>query len=54
MFDDGMTNEQSAKQEILARPDELDRLQEVVKDPATLEIIQRRKKDLRLTLDKLA
>lgn len=48
-----MTNEQSTRTEILARLDELDRLQDITTDRETLERIAERKKALRIALDKL-
>lgn len=48
-----MTDKQSDKTETLARIDELDRLEEITTDPATLVYITARKKALRSALDKL-
>lgn len=48
-----MTDKQSDKTETLARIDELDRLEAITTDPATLEYITERKKALRTALDKL-
>lgn len=48
-----MTDKQADKTEVLARIDELDRLEEVTTDPATLIYITARKKALRIALDKL-
>lgn len=49
----GMTNEQSRRNEILTRIDELNRMEEVTTDPQTLEYIKQRKKELRKDLDTL-
>lgn len=48
-----MTDKQSDKSDLLNRLDELDRMEAVTNDPATLEYITERKKALRIALDKL-
>ena len=49
----GMTNEQSNSLEILARLDQLMRVEEIATDAKTLEWIRERKKELRAQLDSI-
>lgn len=51
---DEMTDKQATRQELLTRIDELNRLEEMVEDEKTMEVIRARKKDLRAKLDRLA
>ena len=53
MRKDGMTNEQAKRADILARIDELDRMQEATDDEKTKEMIAERKKALREALDSI-
>lgn len=48
-----MTDKQAEYERITTRLDELDRLEEATKDPATLDYIKERKKELRNRLDTL-
>lgn len=48
-----MTNEQAKRADILARLDELNRMEEVTTDTKMLEVIAERKKALRVALDSL-
>lgn len=48
-----MTDKQAEYERITTRLDELDRLEEATKDPATIEYIKERKKELRSRLDTL-
>ena len=51
--DSGMTNEQSTRFEILARIDQLMRVEEITTDAKTLEWIREQKRELRAKLDTL-
>ena len=53
MKDDVMTNEQAERVDILARLDELSRMEECTTDPVILEKIAERKKVLRTALESI-
>lgn len=53
MRKENMTNEQAKRADILARLDELNRMEEATTDPKTLEVIAERKKVLRTALESL-
>lgn len=53
MRKDAMTNEQAKRADILARIDELNRLEELTDDSKTKEMIAERKKALREALDSI-
>lgn len=50
---DKMTNEQAKRADLLARLDELSRLEEATNDSKTKEVIAERKKVLRNALDSI-
>ena len=53
MRKDQMTNEQAKRMDILARLDEINRLEELTEDTETLKWIKERKKALRAALESL-